>query len=281
VKQHPGFRGLWHALNALLILALLALAGGTIWEYSTRRYLQGFADALVPAAAPPRAKAQAILDWMNEQRRIVSPSPAEPLLQRDPQNTLNYRNLLRACGSATNAFVNLAAVSGLEARRLLLLDEKHETMHVVAELSLGDRWVVVDPGFGAFLRDARGRELTKEELRDPTLWREAAAAIPGYPPNYTFERTAHVRLQRIPVLGRWLRAGLDRALPDWEERVNWTLAVERPSSALSLISFALLLAGMALRLALGWYGTARLGLVRDRLRDRLARTLRVLIVGAE
>ena len=43
------------------------------------------------------------------------------LSARDPQDTLNYHQLLEVCGSATNAFLNLSRSTGLQARRLLLL----------------------------------------------------------------------------------------------------------------------------------------------------------------
>ncbi len=51
----------------------------------------------------------------------------ENLPPRDPQETLNYRQLLDVCGSATNAFLNLSRSGGLETRRLLLLTP--ETYH--------------------------------------------------------------------------------------------------------------------------------------------------------
>jgi hypothetical protein len=47
-------------------------------------------------------------------------------------NTLNYTALLRGCGTATNAFENLADSSGLSTRRLLLVNPYHSAKHVVA-----------------------------------------------------------------------------------------------------------------------------------------------------
>jgi putative ABC transport system permease protein len=40
-----------------------------------------------------------------------------PAQDRDPTDTLNYDSLLRVCGTATNAFINLAVSGGLPARR--------------------------------------------------------------------------------------------------------------------------------------------------------------------
>ena len=48
---------------------------------------------------------------------------------REPEESLNYASLLKVCGSATNAFVNLANAGGLPARRLLLMSDtaRHES----------------------------------------------------------------------------------------------------------------------------------------------------------
>jgi transglutaminase-like putative cysteine protease len=46
---------------------------------------------------------------------------------------------------------------------LLLLNERGITQHVVAEVWLNGRWVVVDPAFGLAMKDENGRWLTKED----------------------------------------------------------------------------------------------------------------------
>ncbi len=95
---------------------------GAVWEYSTTSYLKGFSDAIVPSSGTAEAKVEAILAWMQHgpERRSTA-TPSSPMALRDPEDTLNYRGLLDVCGSATNAFVNLAQSSGLRSRRLLLL----------------------------------------------------------------------------------------------------------------------------------------------------------------
>jgi hypothetical protein len=118
----------------MVLLALLSLG----WELSTRWYLQGFSDAIIPKSSSSQAKIQAILGWMAN-------GPAredlygEPVSDRDPVDTLNYASLLKVCGTATNAFINLADSGGLSARRLLLLDSRGPTVHVVAEVHVDGR----------------------------------------------------------------------------------------------------------------------------------------------
>src|SRR5438046_10180665 len=136
-------------------------------EFSVRRYFDGFSDAIVPNALPAEQKVEAILNWMRaEPSRAIAENP-DALGKRDPEMTLTYRQLLNVCGTATNAFLNLARSSDLRVRRLLLLTPDRTTKHVVAEVLIGDRWIVVDPAYRAILRDAQGRSLTRKDLQNP------------------------------------------------------------------------------------------------------------------
>jgi hypothetical protein len=130
VGRHRFFWSTWYFVNALLLVSIFAAVYATVWEYSTRRYLKGFSDAIIPAAASPEKKIQAILNWMAH-------GPARPrsgfvgsAQDRDPTDTLNYDSLLRVCGTATNAFINLADSGGLPARRILLLNSDQGAKHV-------------------------------------------------------------------------------------------------------------------------------------------------------
>ncbi len=201
----------------------------------------------------------------------------EALESRNPEDTLNYQQLLEVCGTATNAFVNLAQSSGFHARRLLLLDENLRSKHVVVETLIDNRWVIVDPSYHALLRLPSGRPVTREELRNLEVFRAATQAIPNYPSIYTYERTVHIRLARIPLAGGLLRRVLNFVWPSWEEAINWTLLLERESFAVLTMSIFLLCFALVIRLFLSWYCSRRLGIVRVRLRDQLARAGEVLI----
>jgi Transglutaminase-like superfamily len=268
---HRVFRGVWWSANFLLLAALLGVIYSGGWEYSVRRYLDGFSDAIVPDSEPAERQVEAILDWMRKgPPRLVAANPSA-LPARDPETTLNYQQLLSVCGTATNAFLNLARSNGLSVRRLLLLTPDHTAKHVVAEVLIDGRWVIVDPAYRAWLRDAKGRLLTREELRDPAIFAEAISVWPQYPKEYTYERVAHVRLTRMPVLGIGLRWMLDRVLPGWEERLDWTLLVERESFFVLCASACALLFFLLLRILLGWYADHRLNIPRFRLRSQFLR----------
>jgi hypothetical protein len=255
MKRESIFHALGFSINVLLISSVLLSLFGLAWEYSTRWYLSGFANAVLPYSSSPEKKVAAILAWMEQGPARESEYYSDDSENRDPLDTLNYKELLTVCGTATNAFVNLASAGGIEARRLLLLDAQGMSAnHVVAEVHLDGRWVVVDPSFHAMMRDSAGHLLTKEELARPAVFQDATQKIPGYDPSYNYEHTAFIHLARLPVAGRFLQAKLDSALPSWQENINWTLLVERQSNAALVAGIVLLCFAICLRRIICWYG---------------------------
>lgn len=265
------FRISWRTVNVLLLVSLLALVYSVGWEYSVRRYLDGFSDAIVPAGVTPEKRIQAILDWMREGPPRSEDSSPTGLAMRDPEKTLNYEQLLSVCGTATNAFLNLARSSDLQARRLLLLTPDRNTKHVVAEVQLNGRWIVVDPTYRVILRNAAGEMVTRSELRNPQTFAEVIGQVPGYPKEYNYENFAHVRVARLPLQGLQLRPILDAIFPGWDEKLDWSLLLERESFfALTLAAWVTLFFCI-LRQLLARYADRRLKLPRFRLRSHLTR----------
>jgi len=269
--QHRIFRIIWWSSNVLLATAFVAMLYSCVREYSVRRYLDGFSDAIVPNALPAEQKVEAILNWMlAEPSRAIAENP-DALRKRDPEMTLTYRQLLNVCGTATNAFLNLARSSDLRVRRLLLLTPDRNTKHVVAEVLIGDRWIIVDPTYRVIMKDARGRNLTRSDLRDPAVFSEAAGAIPNYPLEYNYDQFAHVRLARLPLEGLHLRRLLDSIYPGWDETVDWSLLLERESFFYLVLSAAATLCFLLLRVLFAWYADSRLRIPRFRLREHAIR----------
>ncbi|HYU21840.1 MAG TPA: transglutaminase domain-containing protein [Candidatus Dormibacteraeota bacterium] len=255
----------------LLATAFVAMLYSCVREYSVRRYLDGFSDAIVPNALPAEQKVEAILNWMRaEPSRAIAENP-DALGKRDPEMTLTYRQLLNVCGTATNAFLNLARSSDLRVRRLLLLTPDRRTKHVVAEVLIEERWIIVDPTYRVIMKDARGHYLTRSELRNPAVFSEAAGAIPNYPHEYTYDQFAHVRLARLPLEGLHLRRLLDTVYPGWDESVDWSLLLERESFFYLVLCAAATLLFLLLRVLLAWYADSRLRIPRFRLRQHAVR----------
>src|ERR1700756_1787942 len=153
--------------------------------------------------------------------------------------------------AAQMPFLSLSRSAGLEARRLLLLTPEHTTKHVVAEVHLEGRWVIVDPAYHVLMKDSRGNLLTRKDLQTPETLREATSSLPSYLPEYSYERFAHVRLAALPFYAMGVRKLLDRFLPGWEEHLDWGLLLEGRSllylfiSANSLIFLVLVRAVLA------------------------------------
>ena len=270
-RQHGAFRVIWWSSNLLLVTAFVAMLYSCVREYSVRRYLDGFSDAIVPDGQPAEQKVQAILNWMSaEPSRTIAANPGA-LATRDPEITLNYRQLLNVCGTATNAFLNLARSSDLRVRRLLLLSPERTTKHVVAEVLIGGQWIIVDPTYRVIMKDSRGRYLTRGDLRNPAMFSEAVSAIPNYPREYNYESFAHVRLARLPLDGLHLRGLLGSLYPGWDEAVDWSLLLERESFFYLVLSAAAAMFFLLLRAGLAWYADHRLRIPRFRLREHTVR----------
>jgi hypothetical protein len=274
---HTLFRTVWYAGNILLILAVLLTGYSAVWEYSTRKYLKGFSDAVIPFSSSAEEKAEAILRWMSNgpSRQAAGPDATSP--DRDPVDTLNYASLLKVCGSATNAFVNLGDSAGLAVRRLLLLDSRRLTKHVVAEVLIDGRWIVVDPAFRTVMRGSDGGLLTREQLSDPAVFSVATRDIKGYDPIDTYESTAHVRISRIGFAGLPLRGVLNRLLPGWEDSTAISLLMERESLATMVAALVLVFLLGLLRVGLRWYGERRLGIRPVRVRQQIRRAFHAFV----
>jgi hypothetical protein len=269
--KHIVFKFVWRATNALLVLCLAGLVYSAGWEYSVRQYLRGFSDAVVPAVATPEQKVEAILSWMRSgPPRAIAVDP-DALPQRDPETTLNYKQLLSVCGTATNAFLNLARSSDLNVRRLLLLTPERMTKHVVAEVLLNDKWVIVDPTYRIVMRDKRGHMLTRRDLQNPELFEQATSAVPDYPAAYNFATFAHVRIAKLPLQGLHLRTILGKVYPGWDEALDWSLLLERESFFVLCVFIAGSVFFLTVREAMAWYADRKLKIPRFQLRAHFAR----------
>jgi len=280
-NEHPIFRRFWWISNLLLIVALAASVASGVWEVSVREYLRGFSDAVVPEASTPVDKVEAILAWMRSGPPRLELTQPSGVSLRDPQDTLNYRQLLQVCGSATNAFLNLSRSAGLETRRLLLLTPERQTMHVVAEVFLDRRWVVVDPTYRVLLRDGKGNMLTRRELQNPAIFEEATNLIPNYTKIYSYQSFAHVRVAGLPLRGFQVRQKLDRYLPGWDEYLDWSLLLERRSFLYLFVSVTALLFLTLMRIVLGWVADHRLRISRFHFRENLARATAAFFTSPE
>jgi Transglutaminase-like superfamily len=281
MSRIQAFRATWRAVNFLLAASLVCLAYAAVREWSVRQYLHGFSDAVVPASEQPEQKIEAILTWMKNGPARAEAAKPDDLSPRNPENTLNYRQLLAVCGSATNAFLNLSRSSGLESRRLLLLTPDRKTKHVVAEVLVDGRWIVVDPSFRIVMRDVQGKALTRKELQNPAKFSEAIRGVANYPTDYSYDRYAHVRLARLPLDGFHLRKLLESVLPGRDETFDWSLLLERESFLVLVVTAMIAAMLMALRFLLARYADRRLQVSRFHLRQHFLRATSAFLTTPE
>lgn len=276
-RDHRLFRLTLVLVNWLSLIAVGVAAWTALWAYSTHRYVDAFSDAIVPVSGSPEQKIQAILDWMAHPPARFSGGIVGTPDDRDPLDTLNYKSLLQVCGTATNAFINLADTSDLRTRRLLLLDANRSTKHVDAEVFVNGRWIVVDPTFRVILRGPDGQTLTRRELADPAVFAAATRNIPHYDPSYSFERTVHIRLAGLRFVGTLVQKALNFLLPGWEDSPTISLVMERKELAGMIAAILTLLFLIVVRFSLRWYGRRRLHIDLIPVPMRLQRAYRAFV----
>lgn len=269
--SHRAYHAIWYLLNAALLFAAFGAVYSLGWEMSTRRYLRGFSDAIVPATAPAEEKIEAILTWMAHGPARLKRGLDGSVPDRDPTDTLNYEALLKVCGTATNAFINLVDSGGLQVRRLLLLDSNRGAKHVVAEVFVDGRWIIADPAYRILWRGPDDKPLTREQLADPAIFKAVTSGVPAYDPSYTFDRTAHIRVARLGFIGLPVRSVLDHITPGWEDSTAATLLVERSSFAYTVLSLFLVVMLFLLRAGVCWFGEKKLGLRTPRIHRQFRR----------
>ena len=81
--------------SVLVIGAVCLLVYGLAWNFSTRRYLKGFADAIVPLDGSPQEKTNALLAWLRHEPRRRDARDETGLL-RDPVWILQNAQLLES-----------------------------------------------------------------------------------------------------------------------------------------------------------------------------------------
>jgi hypothetical protein len=152
---------------------------------------------------------------------------------------------------------------------------------VVAEVLVGHRWIVVDPAYRLVLRDAQGRALTRQDLQNPGIFAQVLSAVPNYPPEYTYDHFAHVRLARLPLESFHIRRLLDSIAPGWDEAVDWSLLLERESFFYLVLTAAATLVFLLFRVLLAWYADNRVRILRFHLREHVVRAGAAFITTPE
>jgi hypothetical protein len=172
---------------------------------------------------------------------------------------------------------NLADSGGLRARRLLLLGANQRAKHADAEVLLNGRWIVVDPAFRVILHGADGKTLTRDQLTTPAVLAAATRNIRKYDSTYTFESTAHVRMDRVKFMGVPLGRMLHFLLLGWGGSTTISLILERESLAAMIAAIMIALFLVLVRILLRWHGEKHMGIHSVRISQRLRLAYRAFL----
>ena len=94
-SRHPVFPAAWWGSNLLLAVALIASVYSGVREFSARRYLIPYSDAMVQSFVLPQERVAALLDCMRaEPSREIAADPAT-MATRTRQTTPNYAQLVK------------------------------------------------------------------------------------------------------------------------------------------------------------------------------------------
>src|SRR5437016_14603780 len=72
-----------NATSALIVTTFALFVYGLAWNYSTHRYLTGFADAIIPLEGSPQEKTEALLKWLRHEPQRINGPAAESAIRRD------------------------------------------------------------------------------------------------------------------------------------------------------------------------------------------------------
>jgi hypothetical protein len=123
----------WWLVDLLLFVALLGVIGTGAREYSVRKHLRGFSDALAPEAAWSREKVEAVRAWMSNGPPRLEANDAKKLAPRSYRDT-ELPAIAGGMGKRHECFPEASRSAGLETRRPLLLTPERTTKHMVAEV---------------------------------------------------------------------------------------------------------------------------------------------------
>lgn len=160
-------------------------------------FLRATADRIARAGATDAERLEMLLTWTQDN---VRPSFAAPYRVVSDTPFGVVRRGFGYCDQMAHVFVSMLSYMGYEGHMLFLQRVEGDSPHSVAEVKVGDRWIVADPWLGILWKDASGQLIGTAELKsDPDILRRL-----GYPSWLTvedFERA--VPFRTFPYIRPW------------------------------------------------------------------------------
>jgi transglutaminase-like putative cysteine protease len=155
-RPTAGGRGPVEDLDGTLLSATDPRNPLRIFRIPVTNRIAALSDELTAGTTSDDEKISRFLDFIAG-LRVGSTSDATP--------DTAVRERVGACGNFVNVLLALAVSQGIEGRVIGLYNHPKDDGHVMAELKIGGRRVLVDPTYGSFYTDAKGRKLGLGEIR--------------------------------------------------------------------------------------------------------------------
>jgi tetratricopeptide (TPR) repeat protein len=124
-------------------------------------FFRSAAERLTLGQPTDRERLEKLLAWTHDNVRPQGAAPTRVLSD-------NFYDIIRRgfgyCDQAAHVFATLAHFAGYDARLLFLRRADNVSPHSVAEVHVGDSWVVGDPWLGVLWRDAEGNPIGVDRL---------------------------------------------------------------------------------------------------------------------
>jgi hypothetical protein len=258
-------------------VALLCTIGTGAREYSVRKYLSGFSEAVVPEAAAAREKVEAVLAWMSNGPPRLEANDGKILSPHDPTDSPAtaggvwkrygcFPEPVAQCGTGDAAAVAAHTRTDCRAR---------------GSRGAARRWIIVGPTYRVMLNDAQGNPLTRKDLHNPATFLEATSQIPKCLPEDNYEDYVPVRLSSVPLHRFHIREQIDRFFPGWDEYLGCSLLLERRSFLFFFLSVNALVCLLILRVILGVLADRHFRVPRFGLRNKPRRAIAAFFSAPE
>jgi hypothetical protein len=157
----------------------------------------------------------------------------------------------QACGAYAGTLARLLRVHGYDVRIAQMLDapgDAGEALHILVEVEIDGRWVVLDPSYGLAFRRPDGALASFADVQAD--WPSYAAQVPpGYDPRYRYAGVRYTNWGKVPVLLPAFREVLRLFLGDRVDTLSvrvYLLDGARVAGVLALVASALVLSGQGL-----------------------------------
>jgi hypothetical protein len=182
-------------VNLAGLIAISILLAHYWWE---KRILSGFVHSNVPPSESTFATARDLAGLIHAQISRGGERPFIPIRALDILGATPVSILRRGgcCSGLTRLYITGLGTLGIKAAQVTLYHAAGQAQHCLAEVSLGERRVLVDPLYGFYYVDIHGRHISLDALRrgiKPQYRRLPHSADETYPANdyynFTFSRT--------------------------------------------------------------------------------------------